>query len=88
MTKYFNYCDGEGIQCFPVVMEFLGGWHADAVATVSKLARQLASHTEETSRHLFLRLGLLLMLGNAALILNRTPSHFDAVVDGDLDFDT
>ena len=55
----------------------MGGWHKDAAAALSKLARQLASHTgrrdEETTRYLFQRLGLLLMRGNAALILNRTP---------------
>ena len=39
-----------------VVVEALGGRHAEAVGAVSKLARQLASHTgreaEETSTHL------------------------------------
>jgi hypothetical protein len=67
-----------------------GGWHSDAAAAVSKLARQLASHTgreEETTKHLFQRLSLLLMRGNAALILNRTPIHVAAEVDGDQDFD-
>ena len=70
-------CDREEIQFFPIVVEALGGWHKDAAAALSKLARQLASHTgrrdEETTRYLFQRLGLLLMRGNAALILNRTP---------------
>jgi hypothetical protein len=92
MTKYFRDCDREGIQFFPIVVEALGGWHSDAAAAVSKLARQLASHTgreeEETTRHLFQRLSLLLMRGNAALILNRTPIHVAAEVDGDQDFDT
>ena len=91
MTKYFQACDREGIQFFPVVVESLGGWHADTVTAVSKLARQLASHTgkdaEETTRHLFQRISLLLMRGNAALILNRISSHADAAVDGDQDFD-
>ena len=91
MTKYFRDCDREGIQFFPIVVEALGGWHSDAAAAVSKLARQLASHTgreeEETTRHLFQRLSLLLMRGNAALILNRTPIHVAAEVDGDQDFD-
>jgi hypothetical protein len=92
MTKYFRDCDREGIQFFPIVVEALGGWHSDAAAAVSKLARQLASHTgreeEETTRYLFQRLSLLLMRGNAALILNRTPFHVSAEVDGDQDFDT
>ena len=88
MTKYFSDCDREGI---PIVVEALGCWHSDAAAAVSKLARQLASHTreeEETTRYLFQRLSLLLMRGNAALILNRTPFHVSAEVDGDQDFDT
>jgi len=41
-----------------VVVEALGGRHAEAVGAVSKLARQLASHTgreaEETSTHLMI----------------------------------
>ena len=92
MTKSFQACEAEGIKFFPVVVEALGGWHEEAVPVVSKLARQLASHAskdaEEQTRHLFQRLSLLLMRGNAALILNRTPVHADAVVDGDQDFDT
>ena len=59
---------------------------------MAKLARQLASHTgreeEETTGYLFQRLSLLLMRGNAALILNRTPFHVEAEVYGDQDFDT
>ena len=52
----------------------------------------LASHTgkkaDEQIKHLFQRLGILLMRGNSALILNRTPRHADAAeVDGDQDFD-
>jgi hypothetical protein len=91
MAKYFHDCDREGIQFFPVVVESLGGWHEDAAALITKLARQLASHTgkeaDESIKHLFQRLGILLMRGNAALILNRTPTHADAEVDGDQDFD-
>ena len=83
IVQYFRDCDREGIRFFPVVV--------DAAAAVSKLARQLASHAskdaEEQTRYLFQRLSLLLMRGNAALILNRTPVHTDAVVDGDQDFD-
>ena len=51
----------------------------------------MASHTGkeavEQSKHVFQRLGILLMRGNSALILNRTPRHADAEVDGDQDFD-
>ena len=90
--KYFRDCDREGIQFFLVLVEALGGWHTEAAATVSKLTRQLASHTwreeEGTMRYLFQRLSLLLMRGNAALIMNRTPFHVAAEVKGDQDFDT
>ena len=52
---------------------------------------QLASHsgkeTDEQTKYLFQRLGILLMRGNLALVLNRTPRHVDAEVDGDQDFD-
>ena len=72
MTKYFRDCKREAIQFFTIVMEALalGGWHKEAAASVSKLSRQLASHTgreEETMRHLFQRLGLLLMRGKTAI---------------------
>ena len=91
MTKYFQDCDREGIQFYPVVVEALGGWHEDAAALITRLARQLASHTgkevDEQIKHLFQRMGILLMRGNSALIINRTPVYADAEVDGDLDFD-
>jgi hypothetical protein len=66
------------------------GWHEDAATLITRLARQLASHTgkevDEQIKHLFQRMGILLMRGNSALI-NRTPDYADAEVDGDLDFD-
>ena len=58
MSKYLRDCDREGIQFFPIVVEALGGWHSDAAASVSKLARQLASHTgreEEETQGTFSR---------------------------------
>ena len=91
MAKYHNICQSEGIDFFPVVVETLGGWHRHGAEVISKLARQLASHTggekEEVMRHLFQRLGILLARGNAALILNRIPVHPDATIDGDQDLD-
>ena len=72
----------------PKFFQALGGCHEDAVPVVSNM--HLASHhtnkdTEEQTRHLFQRLSPLLMKGNAALILNTTPVHADAVVDGNQD---
>jgi hypothetical protein len=91
MTKYFHVSDREGIKFFPVVVEALGGWHEDAACVITRLARQLASHTgKETAeqiKYLFQRLGILLMRSNSALILNRTPTHVETEVDGDQDFD-
>jgi hypothetical protein len=51
----------------------LGGWHKKAVELLRKLARAQARSTgnEEDVRHLFQRLGVLLVKGNAALLLNR-----------------
>ena len=89
LSRYHNVCQAEGIEFLPVVVETLGGWHKDGVEVISKLARQLASHTggakDEVTRHLFQRLGVLLARGNAALILNRVPVYTDAIVDGDQD---
>ena len=91
MTKYFQACAGEGIKFCPVVVEALGGWQEDAAYVITRLARQLASHTgkeaAEQVKYFFQRLGILLMRGNSALILNRTPTHVEAEVDGDQDFD-
>ena len=38
MSKYFQACDREGIQFFPVVVETLGGWHEDAAALITRLS--------------------------------------------------
>ena len=90
MTKYFQDCDREGIQFYPVVVEALGGWHEDAAALITRVVRQLASHTgkevDEQIKHLFQRMGILLMRGNSALIIIRTPEYADAEDDRDLDF--
>ena len=69
-------------------METLGGWHKKAVEQFRKLARAQARCTgkeeEEAIRHLFQRLGVMLVKGNAALLLNRIPSFPLPEVDGDL----
>jgi hypothetical protein len=85
-------CIREGIHFFSVVVEALGGLHEDAAALIPKLARQLASLTgkkvDEQIKYLFQSLGILLMRCNSALILNKTPTHTDAGVDGDQGFDS
>ena len=72
-------------------MEALGGWHEEAVPLITRLARQLANHTgkkaDEQIKHLFQRMGIMLMRGNSALIINRIPNYADAEMDGDQVFD-
>ena len=84
-----NFRSEEGIKFLPLIVETLGGWHPESEGVISKLALQLASHTgnpqEETTRHLFQRLGIVLARGNAALIHNRMVDYADASVDGDID---
>ena len=66
----------------------LGGWHRVATKQIKKLGAVLARHRGEDEqvevRHLFQRLSLLLMRGNATLLLNRVPEDdaADAMVDG------
>ena len=81
-------CEREGISFIPLPVETLGGWHKKAVEQLRKLARAQARSTgkeeEESIRHLFQQLGVLLVKGNAALILNRIPSFSPPNVDGDI----
>jgi hypothetical protein len=64
------------------------GWHKKAVEQFRKLARAQARSTgkeeEDAIRHLFQRLGVLLVKGNAALLLNRIPPFPLPELDGDL----
>ena len=91
MNKYHTSCDMEGIQFYPIIVETFGGWHPESEAQIRNLGDQLASRTggdtDETCRHLFQRLSILLARGNANLILRRTPDHADPEIDGDLDVD-
>ena len=63
----------------PLPVESLGGWHSKAIKVLVKLGRQLARHTgkedSEVLKHMFEKLGVLLMRGNAALILSRSPDY-------------
>ena len=79
-------CEREGIVFIPLPVETLGGWHERAADQIRKLARAAArnsgSEEEEVTRHLFQRLGILLVKGNAALLANRIPSFPSPEVDG------
>ena len=85
---YLEACEREGISFIPLPVESLGGWHKRAVDQLRKLAKAQARSTgkeeDESIRHLFQRLGVLVVKGNAALLLNRIPSFPLPELDGDL----
>ena len=85
---YLAACRREGIAFIPLPEETLGGWHAKAVLQIKRLARAQARTTgkdeDEAIRHLFQRLAVLLVKGNAALLVNRIPSHPLPSVNGEL----
>ena len=66
----------------------LGCLHSVAVEQVKKIGAALARHQgqeeQEVVRHLFQRLALVLMRGNAQLLVNRMPPEDlpEAEVDG------
>ena len=86
MTKHGEGCMLAGMAFIPMVVETLGGWEESAVMQLKKLGSALARHTgEEESekiRHLYQRMAILLVKGNAALFLNRLPSHPSQTIDG------
>ena len=71
----FQACARENIRFIPLPVETLGGWHDKAADQIRKLARASARNTgreeEEAIRHLFQRLAVLLVQGNASLLINR-----------------
>jgi hypothetical protein len=70
-----------------MIMETLGGCYKKAVEQFRKLDRAQARSTgkeeDDAIRHLFQRLGVLWVKGNAALLLNRIPSFPLPKLDGD-----
>ena len=85
--KYGDACQAEGILFQPLCVEVLGGW-GQGEATIRQLGSCLArvgGHEEGlTTRHLFQRLAILLMRGNAQLILSRAPSNHNPAISGEL----
>ena len=81
-------CRQQGLAFVPLAMEALGGLHKVTVAQVKMLAAALARHTGqeegEAKRHLFQRLSLGLMRGNATMLVCRGPDgdHPAGEVDG------
>ena len=88
--NYHEACKREGISFIPLPMdvETFGGWHPKAVEELRRLARAQARSTgrdeDSAIRHLFQRLGVLLVKGNSALLLNRIPNFSPPYVDGDV----
>ena len=81
-------CRQQGLSFIPLAWEALGGMHRVAIRQIKMLATALARHTGqdegEASRHLFQRLSLGLMRGNAALLVSRGPDsdHPAGEIDG------
>ena len=86
MTRHGEAYRRAGMVFIPLVVETLGGWHEQADIQIKSLGGALARHTgqdeAEKTRHLFLRLAVLLAKGNAALFLNRVPSFPSSEIDG------
>ena len=82
MAKSGEPCRKQGISFIPFAADTLGGWHSDTISVeieqIQKLGRALARQSgedeDQTIRHLFQKLSLLLMRGNSALLLNRVPA--------------
>ena len=80
-------CEREGMVFFPLAVETLGGWHEVSADQLKRIGRALARSTgqdeDECLRHFFQRLGVMLVRGNASLLLNRLPVFPSPEVDGD-----
>ena len=88
VAKVGEACRQQGISFIPLAMDTLGGVHKVMVEQVKKLGATLARHRGEDeqleTRHLFQRLSLLLMRGNAVLLVNRVPEGdtLEGTIDG------
>ena len=75
---YHQACESAGVTFLPLPVETLGGWHAAAVDQIRKLARagarNMGKEEDEAVKHLFQKLSVLLVKGNADLLLNRIPA--------------
>ena len=89
LRNYSARCAAEGIVFLPLAVDTLGGWHPEALYTIARLGRQVASTTgkegDEVVRHLRQRLAILLVRDNVSMLCARTPTFLPAEVDGDLE---
>ena len=78
LAKHGDLCRQAGVAFVPLPFETLGGWHEVTVREVKKIGSALSRHTGsnegETIKHVIQRISVLLIKGNAALLLNRQPS--------------
>ena len=86
VAKHGESCQQAGVCFTPLPFETLGGWHDSTVCEVKKIASSLSRHTGssegETIKHVIQRLSILLIKGNAALLLNRFPTFPSPSTDG------
>ena len=86
MTQAGEACRREGIVFVPMPMETLGGWHEATTLQVKKIAsahaRQTGMEQSEATRHLYQRMAVLFAMGNAAMLLNRSPAFPSPHQDG------
>ena len=82
MTKHGEGCRLAGIVFIPMVMETFWGGMSQPWKLGAALARHTREEKSEKIRHLYQRLAILLVKGNAALFLNRLPNNPSLMIDG------
>ena len=85
VAKHGEMCQQAGVVFIPLPLETLGGWHESTVKEVKKIAsalsRQSGANEGETINHMIQRMSVLLIKGNAALLLNRKPMFPASSID-------
>ena len=79
LTSNLPSCQAAGVDFLPIVVETLGGWCPDAIATIRSIGRASGQPLNSTdpidmTKHLFGRLAIALWRGNAGLWMHRYPS--------------
>ena len=83
--RYGEKCEREGIGFCPFILDTFGAFHERAVIETKKLGQALAQATgqsdSETIKHLFQRLSVLLIRGNATFIIAHVPTIVESCVN-------
>ena len=86
MSRHGDQCRQAGVVFTPLPLETLGGWHESTISQVRKIASALSRQTGEeegiTVKHVVQRISILLIKGNAALLLNRVPNIINPSTNG------